>query len=88
MAKARARGKTLTDELSPLKSKVASHESELPRLEQNATGGEILLSDATAQAARHIFPFKQREPLTVKNRVQPVPIYEVEWQQTDSAADE
>jgi adenylate cyclase len=53
------------------------------RLEQNAKGGEILLSDATARAARRIFSFKQREPLTVKNRVQPVPIYEVEWQQTE-----
>ena len=59
------------------------------RLEQNAKAGEILLSDATAQAARRIFPFKQREPLTVKNRVQPVPIYEVEWRQADmTSADE
>jgi adenylate cyclase len=58
------------------------------RLEQNAKPGEILISDATAQAARHVFPFKQREPLTVKNRVQPVPIYEVEWRQADVPAEE
>ncbi|HYX41449.1 MAG TPA: adenylate/guanylate cyclase domain-containing protein, partial [Pyrinomonadaceae bacterium] len=56
------------------------------RLEQNAKGEEILVSDATARAARPIFPLKQREPLLVKNRVQPVPIYEVEWQQTEVPA--
>lgn len=53
------------------------------RLEQNSTPGQILLSDATAQAAAaagcSLIP---RAPLTVKNRVQPVPVFEVEWRQT------
>jgi adenylate cyclase len=51
------------------------------RLEQNAHGGQILLSEAAAQAARRTFPLNQRQPLTVKNRVQPVQVYEVTWQQ-------
>jgi adenylate cyclase len=53
------------------------------RLEQNSVPGQILLSDATAQAATaagcSMIP---RPPLTVKNRVQPVPVFEVEWRQT------
>ena len=55
------------------------------RLEQNSLAGQILLSDATAQAAAAgggaMVP---RPPLTVKNRVQPVPVFEVEWRQTPS----
>jgi len=51
------------------------------RLESNARGGQILISEAVAGAARGTpYPLRQGEPLTVKNRVQPVPVYEVEWQ--------
>jgi adenylate cyclase len=50
------------------------------RLESNAVGGQILISDATAAAAGNIFPMTRREPLTVKNRKQPVELFEVEWQ--------
>ena len=53
------------------------------RLEQNALAGQILLSDSTALAAeKSECKFHPRPPITVKNRVQPVPIFEVEWQQT------
>jgi adenylate cyclase len=50
------------------------------RLEQNAAPGQILLSDAAARAAAGAgCAFSPRTPITVKNRVQPVPIFEVEW---------
>jgi adenylate cyclase len=49
------------------------------RLESNAAGGEILISDATAEACRNVIPVKVREPLTVKNRTQPVKVLEVRW---------
>jgi adenylate cyclase len=51
------------------------------RLESNSLGGQILLSDAAAQAAKSRFPLIPREPIAVKNRVQPVPLFEVQWQQ-------
>jgi adenylate cyclase len=60
------------------------------RLEQNARPGQILLSDSTArEAERSGCKFSPRPPITVKNRVQPVPIFEVEWRQTpaDGAGD-
>ena len=53
------------------------------RLESNCKGGFILISDATANAAplaQGRYNFAPRPPITVKNRVQPVPIFEVEWQ--------
>ena len=49
------------------------------RLEANAVGGEILMSEVTARAANSRYPLKPREPITVKNRVQPVPLFEVQW---------
>lgn len=49
------------------------------RLESNAEGGQILMSEATAEASRNLIPVRQREPLTVKNRVQPVNVLEVRW---------
>jgi adenylate cyclase len=52
------------------------------RLESNATPGQILLSEASAMAARAAnCTFHPRPPITVKNRVQPVPIFEVDWKQ-------
>jgi adenylate cyclase len=50
------------------------------RLESNSKGGQILLSDAAARAARSRYQLVPREPIAVKNRVQPVPLFEVEWQ--------
>ena len=50
------------------------------RLQSNAVGGQILISEATAKAADESFPMKKREPLVVKNRLQPVALFEVEWQ--------
>jgi adenylate cyclase len=49
------------------------------RLESNALGGQILMSEATAAASGNLIPVNPREPLTVKNRVQPVNVFEVRW---------
>jgi adenylate cyclase len=49
------------------------------RLESNAEGGQILISEATAAASGNLIPVNTREPLTVKNRVQPVKVLEVRW---------
>ncbi len=49
------------------------------RLESNARGGEILVSEATAREVGDLFDYVQRESLTVKNRVQPVSLFEVRW---------
>ena len=55
------------------------------RLEANAEGGQILLSEATATAAADMnCPLRPRPALTVKNRVQPVPLFEVDWQQAEA----
>jgi len=59
------------------------------RLEQNASPGQIILSDATARAAAEAgCDFRPRPPITVKNREQPVPIFEVDWQQAKMMNDE
>jgi adenylate cyclase len=55
------------------------------RLESNARGGEILLTDATAQAAHKRYKLKPREPITVKNREQPVKLWEVDWQRASGS---
>jgi adenylate cyclase len=55
------------------------------RLESNARGGEILVSDATAKAARSRYTLKPRDPITVKNREQPVVLWEVDWQRASGA---
>jgi adenylate cyclase len=55
------------------------------RLESNAQGGEILISEATARAARSRYKLKPREPITVKNRQQPVILWEVDWQRSSGA---
>jgi adenylate cyclase len=55
------------------------------RLESNALGGEILLSDATAKAAHSRYKLKPRDPITVKNREQPVMLWEVDWQKASGS---
>jgi adenylate cyclase len=49
------------------------------RLESNASGGQILISEATAQAGGNSFDLTAQKPLTVKNRLQPVSLFEVKW---------
>lgn len=49
------------------------------RLESNARGGQILMSDATAEASGNLIPVNHLEPLAVKNRVQPVNVLEIKW---------
>lgn len=55
------------------------------RLESNARGGEILISDATAKAAHSRYKLKAREPIMVKNRQQPVNLWEVDWQRASGS---
>ncbi|HEU4711343.1 MAG TPA: adenylate/guanylate cyclase domain-containing protein [Pyrinomonadaceae bacterium] len=55
------------------------------RLEANARGGEILISDATAKAAHSRYKLKPRDPITVKNREQPVKLWEVDWQRASGS---
>jgi len=55
------------------------------RLESNARGGEILISDATAKAAHSRYKLQPREPITVKNRQQPVNLWEVDWQRASGS---
>jgi len=55
------------------------------RLESNAQGGEILISDATAKAARSRYTLKPREAIMVKNRQQPVMLWEVDWQKASGS---
>ncbi|MGI9035968.1 MAG: adenylate/guanylate cyclase domain-containing protein [Pyrinomonadaceae bacterium] len=50
------------------------------RLEQNAKAEQILISEATAQACRcEEFSLVSHKPLQVKNRRQPVSLFEVKW---------
>lgn len=49
------------------------------RLESNALRGQILISDVTAKFCENLFPLIAHEPLTVKNRLQPVSLFEVKW---------
>lgn len=56
------------------------------RLESNAKAGEILVSEVTAKAAHSRYQLASRDPITVKNREQPVPLFEVEWQHATSSA--
>jgi len=55
------------------------------RLESNARGGEILISDATAKAAHSRYKLHEREPIMVKNRQQPVNLWEVDWQRASGS---
>lgn len=50
------------------------------RLEHEALGGEILISDATAKAARSRYSLISRPPVKVKNREQEITLWEVDWQ--------
>jgi adenylate cyclase len=49
------------------------------RLESAARGGQILVSEATAKEAGDSFTLVPQEPINVKNRLQPVSLFEVKW---------
>jgi adenylate cyclase len=49
------------------------------RLEKNAGGGKILISEATAGECEGLVTLIPQEALTVKNRLQPVTLFEVKW---------
>jgi adenylate cyclase len=55
------------------------------RLESNCRGGEILISDATAKSARSRYKLNPREPIMVKNRQQPIVLWEVDWQKASGS---
>jgi len=55
------------------------------RLESNSLGGEILISDATAKAARSRYGLKPRPPIKVKNREQEIMLWEVDWQKASGS---
>jgi adenylate cyclase len=55
------------------------------RLESNARGGEILISEATSKASHNRYKLNTREPIAVKNRQQPVILFEVDWQRASGA---
>ena len=57
------------------------------RLESNAQPGQILLTGATALAARESgCTFQPRQAIVVKNRLQPVPVFEVDWREAAETA--
>lgn len=49
------------------------------RLEQSARGGQILISEATAAECQGLVTLLPQDSLTVKNRLQPVTLFEVKW---------
>ena len=49
------------------------------RLESNARGGQILISEETARNSGNSFDLIAHKPLTVKNRLQSVSVFEVKW---------
>lgn len=49
------------------------------RLQSNARGGQILISEATAKAAEKTLALGPQPPMQVKNRVQPVSLFELKW---------
>lgn len=49
------------------------------RLEQNTRGGQILISEATAAECENLVSLIPQQPLKVKNRSQPVSLFEVKW---------
>ena len=55
------------------------------RLESNARGGEILISEATSKAARSRYALKTRPPIKVKNREQEIILWEVDWQKASGS---
>lgn len=57
----------------------ASRLESVARPESSAGHGKILISEATAKAAGDIFPMTKREPLVLKNRLQPIELFEVKW---------
>ncbi len=49
------------------------------RLESSASGGQILISEATGRECKESFQIRKCQPLQVRNRIQPVSLFEVKW---------
>ena len=57
------------------------------RLESNAAPGQILLTEATAVESRESgCHFRPRQAIMVRNRLQPVPVFEVDWSEAAESA--
>lgn len=56
------------------------------RLESNAKAGQIYVSEMAAKAAHTRYQLLPRDAISVKNREQPVPLFEVDWQHSISSA--
>ena len=56
------------------------------RLESNAKSGQIFISEMATKAAQTRYHLLPRDPISVKNREQPVPLFEVDWQHSISSA--
>ncbi|HEX7175742.1 MAG TPA: adenylate/guanylate cyclase domain-containing protein [Pyrinomonadaceae bacterium] len=57
------------------------------RLESGALPGQILLTEASAAAAREAgCLFRPREAIVVKNRQRPVPVFDVDWSEAAEGA--
>ncbi|MDH5373506.1 MAG: zinc ribbon domain-containing protein, partial [Acidimicrobiia bacterium] len=48
------------------------------RLEKHSTPGGVVVDERTYLAARRAIEFREREPVTVKGKVEPIPIWEAE----------
>lgn len=58
------------------------------RMESIAGGGQIFISKFTYNLVRNKFDFKEHEPIKVKGKQDPVPVYEVEGIRTSSPVTE
>jgi len=47
------------------------------RLEENAMGGQLIISETTYEEVKDIVEVKQLDPLRVKGKEKPVEVYEV-----------
>lgn len=56
------------------------------RLESNTKSGQIFISEVAANAAQTRYQLVPHDPISVKNREQPVPLFEVDWQHSISSA--
>nr|MBI3611784.1 adenylate/guanylate cyclase domain-containing protein [Nitrospirota bacterium] len=56
---------------------IGDHVNLACRLEQNAKAGEIIITQATYDEVKHAVEVEQMEPIKVKGKVEPIPIYRV-----------
>jgi class 3 adenylate cyclase len=57
------------------------------RLTSHAAGGQILVSDSTAQELDSSFKLGGKRPVMLKGKSAPVPVMSVRWLRTKAAAE-